>query len=122
MTDEEEAKRFLAKAEKYKEPAVAYLYEVTGHAVGDPDAPDTRFGEVNSPVAAGIVAMRNSWARVLDVVARADAYETAYHDQCPRCDGDDDSRECNCEDRREEVIKTRDALWDALSRLGSEEP
>lgn len=48
------------------------VYVDTGHAVGDPDAPDSRFIGCRDADAALIAAMRNELERLLDVVDAAE--------------------------------------------------
>ena len=54
----------------------AYLAERTHHAVGDPDAPDTRLGEVGQADAELIALMRSALPALLDAAERCGELET----------------------------------------------
>lgn len=61
----------------------SWLWEGTHHHSGDPDAPDTRFGSVQSSDAVLIVAMREALPGLIAEARRARATATDY----PRGDG-----------------------------------
>lgn len=71
--DLEELRRLLAAypneewdaAPTYPNDVNSWIWAKTHHAVGDPDAPDTRFGEALSGRAALIAAMRNTMPALL---------------------------------------------------------
>ncbi len=57
----------------YSDPAQSWIWEGTAHHNGDPEAPDTRFGQLNTGAAELMVAMRNA----LPVLLRTDEAQPA---------------------------------------------